>query len=170
MKLISKPPASRAYEFGQSPVMFQNTLIYLAVVLYLKMKEQETNCDADFCLSVVSAIQDHFIMRGDTVIVDNASIHTSKLVEDKLIPLLQALNITLVYLPTYSPELNPIELVFSKVKHYIRHSPHRYNQDFQSLVLEAFSYVSIDNVSSFYEHCMKDLIPLDQQDFVAIQI
>jgi len=51
------------------------------------------------------------------VVLDNASIHTSKVVKAAR-PGLAKLGIYLYYLPAYSPELNRIEAVFKQVKHY----------------------------------------------------
>ncbi len=51
------------------------------------------------------------------VVLDNASIHTSRVIRDAL-PELAAEGITLFYLPPYSPQLNAIEAYFRGVKHY----------------------------------------------------
>jgi len=100
------------------------------------------------------------------LIVDNASIHTSNHVRDILYRVLDHWGIKLAYLPTYSPELNPVELVFSLAKRYIRHSPHRYNTlTFADLVQEAFSQVTNEKIQGFYHHCIHSTTPLDQQEF-----
>jgi len=53
---------------------------------------------------------------GDYVVLDNASVHkvddVKKLIEDT--------GAKIIYLPPYSPELNPIELAWNKMKTYIR--------------------------------------------------
>jgi transposase len=51
------------------------------------------------------------------VVLDNAGIHTSKVVKAAR-PDLAKLGIYLYYLPAYSPELNRIEPVFKQVKHH----------------------------------------------------
>jgi putative transposase len=51
------------------------------------------------------------------VVLDNASMHVSKLVKAAR-PGLAKLGIYLYYLPAYSPELNEIEAVFKQVKHH----------------------------------------------------
>lgn len=50
------------------------------------------------------------------IVLDNASIHKSKIVKKYC----NKHNIKLVYLPQYSPDLNPIELVWKKVKKIFR--------------------------------------------------
>ena len=55
--------------------------------------------------------------RPRVVVLDNASLHVSKVVKAAR-PGLAKLGIYLYYLPPYSPELNEIEPVFKQVKHH----------------------------------------------------
>jgi len=86
------------------------------------------------------------------------------------IPFTESLIIGELSLPIFqqntSPPLNPVELVFSLAKRYIRHSPHRYNTlTFADLVQEAFSQVTNEKIQGFYHHCIHSTTPLDQQEF-----
>ena len=53
---------------------------------------------------------------GDIVIMDNLGSHKSKAVRQ----LIRAAGVKLLFLPKYSPDLNPIEQVFAKLKHLLR--------------------------------------------------
>ena len=53
---------------------------------------------------------------GDVVIMDNLSSHKPARVRE----LIEATQAELRYLPPYSPDLNPIEMVFSKIKQLLR--------------------------------------------------
>lgn len=53
---------------------------------------------------------------GDIVIMDNLSSHKGKAVRQ----LIRAAGAKLLFLPKYSPDLNPIEQVFAKLKHLLR--------------------------------------------------
>ena len=53
---------------------------------------------------------------GDYVIMDNAAFHKS----DELFEIAQRYNIHIIYLPAYSPDLNPIEKVWANFKRNIR--------------------------------------------------
>jgi transposase len=53
---------------------------------------------------------------GDIVIMDNLGSHKSKAVR----ALIRAAGAKLLFLPKYSPDLNPIEQVFAKLKHLLR--------------------------------------------------
>ena len=56
------------------------------------------------------------LQRGDIVVIDNCRPHTSPRVR-KVIEKARA---TLRYLPKYSPDLNPIEMAYSKFKEFLR--------------------------------------------------
>jgi transposase len=53
---------------------------------------------------------------GDVVVLDNLSCHTQKAVRDRI----EAAGFRVEYLPAYSPDLNPIEMAFSKLKRLLR--------------------------------------------------
>src|SRR3954463_10155963 len=56
------------------------------------------------------------LSRGDVVIMDNLGSHKGQAVR----PLIRAVGAKLFFLPRYSPDLNPIEQVFAKLKHLLR--------------------------------------------------
>ena len=56
------------------------------------------------------------LKRGDIVVMDNLPAHKVAGVEQAI----EAAGATLLYLPPYSPDLNPIEPAFSKVKAHLR--------------------------------------------------
>lgn len=58
---------------------------------------------------------------GDIVIMDNLGSHKGKAVRD----LIRAAGAKLFFLPKYSPDLNPIEMLFSKLKHLLRKAAKR---------------------------------------------
>jgi hypothetical protein len=56
------------------------------------------------------------LIAGDYLILDNAVIHKAQESAKVLGMILDFFQVTIVYLPKYSPELNPCELVFSFLK------------------------------------------------------
>lgn len=56
------------------------------------------------------------LSRGDVVILDNVAFHKSSKAEE----LIKARGAWLLFLPAYSPDLNPIEMAFSKLKTLLR--------------------------------------------------
>jgi transposase len=61
------------------------------------------------------------LKRGDIVIMDNLGSHKSKAVRRAI----RAVGAYLFFLPKYSPDLNPIEQFFSKLKHWLRDAAKR---------------------------------------------
>jgi len=62
---------------------------------------------------------------GDIVILDNLGSHKSKVVRDAV----KAAGARLWFLPKYSPDLNPIEQAFAKIKHWMRQAEKRTLED-----------------------------------------
>ena len=58
---------------------------------------------------------------GDVVILDNLGSHKGKAVRRAI----RASGARLLFLPPYSPDLNPIEQVFAKLKHFLRKAAER---------------------------------------------
>jgi putative transposase len=73
------------------------------------------------------------------VVLDNASLHISKVVKAAR-PALAKLGIYLYYLPPYSPELNEIEAVFKQVKHHeIPQRSHTSKAELRAAVEQGFT-------------------------------
>jgi transposase len=72
--------------------------------------------NAEIFLAYVEQILVPTLKPGDIVIMDNLSSHKSPAVEAAI----TAVGATLRYLPPYSPDLNPIEQAFSKLKAHLR--------------------------------------------------
>jgi len=61
------------------------------------------------------------LKRGDIVMMDNLPVHKVAGVREAI----EAAGATLIYLPPYSPDLNPIEMAFSKLKAHLRKAAER---------------------------------------------
>jgi transposase len=86
---------------------------------------------------------------GDIVVMDNLSSHHSA----AAIAAIEAVGAQVVYLPPYSPDLNPIENIFSKVKQLFRKlRPQNYRQ-----IVRAAKWVlhqiTLDDIESVFLHC-----------------
>ena len=90
------------------------------------------------------------IPRDSFLVMDNASIHN----ERDLINILALKNITLVKLPPYSYDFNPIELVFGSVKVYVRRWPELLSANMSFAIVNAFlQVVAVRSVQKFYRKC-----------------
>jgi len=82
--------------------------------------------------------------RGEVLVLDNARTHFSRDIRDPLIRIQSIFRFRLVFLPVYSPELSPVELVFAKVKDHLR----RRSGDgtFKQEIISAFNSVTSQDV------------------------
>jgi len=67
--------------------------------------------------------------------------------------LIEAEGCELVYLPSYSPDLNPIEEAFAKVKHLLREVGARTKDALIEAMGRALGAVSSQDVRGFFVHC-----------------
>jgi len=88
------------------------------------------------------------------VIMDNLSAHKSQGVEVRL----KKAGAQLRYLPPYSPDFNPIELMWSKVKTFLRAVKARTQDELQSAIADALSKITSDDTQGFFRHCFVGII------------
>jgi len=83
---------------------------------------------------------------GDVVVMDNLSTHkTAEAVFRKN-------NVRIVYLPPYSPDLNPIENMWSKVKTTIRSKAARTLHALMYAMAEALETVTTNDCQNYFNH------------------
>jgi transposase len=86
---------------------------------------------------------------GDLVVMDNLSSHRSA----AAVRAIETAGARVIYLPPYSPDLNPIENIFSKVKQLFRGLRPR---SFRQIVTDAkqvLSKITLDDIDSVFLHC-----------------
>ena len=83
---------------------------------------------------------------GDMVIMDNLSSHTVEGVIDPII----AAGATLLYLPPYIPDLNPIELMWSEIKAYLRKLKTRTKEALEQALVEALDCINQNDVLDWF--------------------
>ena len=86
---------------------------------------------------------------GDVVVMDNLSSHRAAGVAG----IIRAVGATAPYLPPYSPDLNPIENLWAKVKAYLRRAAARTREGSGQAVGNAFGTVTLDDCRGFFRHC-----------------
>ena len=86
---------------------------------------------------------------GDIVIADNLGAHKVAGVQRAL----QAAGATLWYLPPYSPDLNPIELCFAKLKALVRTARCRRTETLWPFLGECLAHFSPDACRNYFRHC-----------------
>jgi transposase len=87
--------------------------------------------------------------RGQVVVMDNLSAHKGERVRE----LIEAKGCELIYLPPYSPDFNPIEKAFSKLKSYLREACARSQKTLMEVIGDALCTISALDALGFFEHC-----------------
>jgi transposase len=85
---------------------------------------------------------------GDIVICDNLASHKVSGVAQAI----AARGAELVYLPAYSPDLNPIEMAFSKLKAFLRQASQRTFEGLHTATANALDAFSPTHCSNFFRH------------------
>ena len=86
---------------------------------------------------------------GDIVIADNLGAHKVAGIQRAI----QAAGATLWYLPPYSPDLNPIELCFAKLKALVRTARCRRTETLWPFLGECLAHFSPDECRNYFRHC-----------------
>jgi transposase len=85
---------------------------------------------------------------GQIVVMDNLGAHKPRRVRE----LIERRGCELVYLPAYSPDYNPIEEAFSKVKNLLRKTAARTKEALLEAMGRALDAVTAEDALGFFEH------------------
>lgn len=88
------------------------------------------------------------LLPGDIVVLDNASSHK---VADVLEPIFEK-GATVWFLPEYSPDLNPIEMMWSKVKSILRKLKPRTVEELHVALQIALTSVTLEDIIGWFSH------------------
>ena len=105
--------------------------------------------DADAFGVYVERILVPTLQGGEIVVVDNLSAHKHPRVAE----MVHAAGAELWYLPPYSPDLNPIENMWSKVKSILRTSAQRSCDGLVHAIGSAFDKVTPADLHGWFTHC-----------------
>jgi len=86
---------------------------------------------------------------GDIVMMDNLSVHKTAGVREAI----EAVEASLLYLPPYSPDFNPIEAMWSKVKQSLRAAAARTSRTLLTAIGEALRSVTLEDCRGFFQGC-----------------
>ena len=89
------------------------------------------------------------LRKGQVVVMDNLSAHKGERIRE----LIEERGCELIYLPSYSPDFNPIEEAFSKIKGLVRKAEARTKEALLEAIGWALSAVTTDDARGFFKHC-----------------
>lgn len=105
--------------------------------------------DGETMLFFVEELLVPTLKRGEIVLMDNAAIHQLDEIEDAL----EAAGVGLLFLPAYSPDLNPIEHLWSKVKARLRTLKARTGPALLDALVTAFATITPQDLHGWFRHC-----------------
>jgi len=97
----------------------------------------------------IDGILSKVLQPDDVLIMDNLTSHTSATIQRKL----NSLGVSVEPLPPYSPDFNPIENMFSKVKAYLKKVVQKATAPLWKYVGEALATITSGDAAGFYSHC-----------------
>jgi transposase len=89
------------------------------------------------------------LQAGDVVVMDNLPAHKIKMVRE----LIEAREAKLIYLPPYSPDLNPIEKCWSKIKTYLRAVKARSYEALSEALKQALLTITAEDAKGWFASC-----------------
>ena len=102
---------------------------------------------------VFEAYIEHFLAptltKGQVVVLDGLGAHRT----DKVRELVEATGADLLFLPSYSPDLNPIEEAFSKIKNIVRKAQARTREALVEAISLAISAITLEDAVGWFAHC-----------------
>ncbi len=98
-----------------------------------------------FIREILSAV----LVKGDVVVLDNLTSHKTRRVQAAF----AALGVEVWYLPPYSPDLNPIEMCWSKFKSLLKQASARTYDTLSEAISRALKKITAADTENWVRHC-----------------
>lgn len=105
--------------------------------------------DSPSFLAYVEQVLVPTLRPGDVVVLDNLAVHK----QPEVAAALAAAGAQIRFLPPYSPDFNPIELAFAKLKAFLRAARPRTFDQVNALVAEALGLYTATECANYVRHC-----------------
>jgi transposase len=144
------PKGKRAY--GKVPRNWgKNTTLIASITLEGGMGESmsiEGATDSEAFEAYVEHFLTPSLCEGQVVVLDRLGAHRT----DRVKQLIEGRGADLVFLPSYSPEMNPIEEAFSKIKQLVRKAGARVREELVETIGRALAAVTIEDAAGWFAH------------------
>ena len=108
----------------------------------------EGSVDGEVFLAFIEQILVPTLRPGQVVVMDNLAAHKGAAVRTAI----EATGAQLLFLPPYSPDLNPIEECWSKLKAWLRKQAARTHEALEQALTEAFQLITSDDARGWFNH------------------
>ena len=138
---------------GAAPFGHWNTMTFLAALRRERIEAPwlldgllDGPINGERFLIYVEQVLAPTLLKGDLVVMDNLGSHKAKAVRHAL----RRAGARLVFLPKYSPDLNPIEQLFGKLKHRLRRDQPRSREAVCQVLAAALDTVTATECSNYF--------------------
>lgn len=139
--------------FGDVPVnRGKNQTLIAAVSLaggLIAPMQTDTGTTGDVFTAYVAQVLAPALRPGDVVLMDNLSSHKVAGVASRI----EAVGASVLFLPRYSPEHNPVELLWAAVKRRLRTIGARTAEALDAAITAVLSEVTAEDVAGWFKHC-----------------
>jgi transposase len=94
------------------------------------------------------------LKQGDIVVMDNLAVHKSP----RVVALVEAVGAEVRFLPAYSPDLNLIEKMWSKIKALLRSAEARTTEELDQAIRHVFSKITAKDAVGYFASCGYSII------------
>jgi transposase len=105
--------------------------------------------DGDAFRAYVETVLVPELKPGDTVVMDNLPAHKVAGIRE----MIKGAGASLLYLPPYSPDFNPIELAFSKLKSLLRKAAARTKKELDDAIADAIERYPAEQCENYFKAC-----------------
>jgi len=106
----------------------------------------EEPTDGDIFLAYLQQVLAPALRPGDVVVMDNLSSHKAEGVRESI----EAAGAKLLYLPSYSPDLNPIEKAWSKLKQLLRSAKARSKEALDQAIAQLLPSITSEDANAWF--------------------
>ena len=93
---------------------------------------------------------------GDILVLDNLGAHRASRIEQ----IAESCGAKVLWLPPYSPDLSPIEQMWSKLKTHLRKAKARTSEELDHAVAEGLKLITESDCRGWFKHCGYQVAPL----------
>lgn len=137
---------------GYAPFGHWNTMTFIAALRHDRIDAPwvfDGPVNGDIFKTYIREVLIPTLSPGDIVVMDNLSSHKGKDIRK----LIRGAGAKLFYLPPYSPDLNPIEQVFAKLKHLLRKAAERSKEQIWKRIGNLLDLFAPEECASYFRNC-----------------
>jgi transposase len=113
------------------------------------MMTVEGGTTAEVFLAYITQVLVPTLRRGNIVVMDNLGVHKVAGVKEAI----EAVGASILYLPPYSYDFNPIELAWSKLKEHLRSAEARNREDLDEAIAAGMDQITQKDARGWFRHC-----------------